>query len=110
MTNFAALQIAYNSEVCTDNYGNPRFAFLLLYYIPSAKTFLACRQVKDKKAAQEVVENQAAPHHDIRHLSGINIKKLFPLPLVAPVDESERTPLKGRLLVRSPKSIWRFPR
>uniref|UniRef100_A0A2N9F374 Uncharacterized protein n=1 Tax=Fagus sylvatica TaxID=28930 RepID=A0A2N9F374_FAGSY len=78
LTNFATLQIVYNSEVCTDNYENPHSAFLLLHYVPSVKTFLACRQVKDKKAAKAVVENQAAPHHDIRHMSGINIRRLLP--------------------------------
>jgi hypothetical protein len=29
LTNFAALQIVYNSEVCTDEYANSRSAFLL---------------------------------------------------------------------------------
>ena len=66
-----------------DVYGNPFSAFLLLRYLPSARTFLACRQVKDKEAVQAIVENQAAPHHDIWHMSGINIKRLFPPPHVS---------------------------
>jgi hypothetical protein len=48
----------------------------------SVRTFLACRQVKDKEAARAIVENQAAPHHDIWHTSGINIKRLLPPPRV----------------------------
>jgi hypothetical protein len=37
LTNFAALQIVYDSDVCTDEYANPRSAFKLLRYIPSAR-------------------------------------------------------------------------
>jgi hypothetical protein len=91
LTNLVALQIVYDSEVCTDNYANPRSAFLLLRYIPSAKSFLACRQVKDLAATRANPENQAAPAHDIRHMSRINLKKLLPPPRVQ-AEASKFTP------------------
>lgn len=104
MTNFAALQIVYNSKVCTDNYGNLRSAFLLLLYIPSAKTFLAYRKVKSIKFVQEVVENQVAPHHDIRHMSGINISRLLP-PCASPGASGSTPP--GDLRPRKRKASFR---
>jgi hypothetical protein len=61
-----------------DDYANPRSAFKLLRYIPSAKSFLLCRQVKDLAAAKANPENQSAPAHDIRHMAGINLKRLLP--------------------------------
>ena len=91
LTNLAALQIVYDNEVCTDNYANPRSAFLLLRYIPYVKSFLACRQVKDLAAALANIENQAAPAHDIREMSKINLKKLLPPPNVQ-AEASESTP------------------
>lgn len=86
LTNAVALKVVYNNEVCTDEYGNPRSAFLLLHYIPSTKTFLLCKQVKNIEAAQSKLENQALPAHDIRHplgqetqqMVGINLKRLLP--------------------------------
>ncbi len=74
------MQIVYDSEVCADEYSNPRSAFKLLRYIPSAKSFLAYRQVKNLAAALAKVENQATPAHDIREMSKINLKKLLPPP------------------------------
>ena len=82
LTNPVALQVVYDSEVCVDDYANPRSAFKLLRYIPSVRSFLACRQVKDLVAAKANPEIQAAPAHDIRHMSGINPKRLLPLPRV----------------------------
>jgi hypothetical protein len=61
-----------------DDYANPRSAFKLLRYIPSARSFLLCRQVKDLAAAKANPANQSAPPHDIRHMAGINLKKLLP--------------------------------
>jgi hypothetical protein len=91
LTNLAAVQIVYDSEVWTDKYENPHSAFLLLHYLPSVRSFLACRQVKNKEATWAAVENQTAPHHDIRHMSGINIKRLLPLPRVS-AEASGSTP------------------
>ena len=84
-----------------DEYTNPRSAFLLLRNLPSAKSLLACRQVKDKAAARAKIENQAAPAHDIRHMSGINIKRLLPPPRVQ-VEASGST-LPGDLRKRKRK-------
>jgi hypothetical protein len=78
LTDPTALKIVYDSEVCLDDYANPRSAFKLLRYIPSAKSFLLCRQVKDLVAAKANPANQSAPAHDIRHMAGINLKKLLP--------------------------------
>ena len=78
LTNPAALKIVYDSEVCVDDYVNPYSAFKLLRYIPSAKSFLLCRQVKDLVAAKANPVNQSAPAHDIRHMAEINLKKLLP--------------------------------
>uniref|UniRef100_A0A2N9HBU6 Uncharacterized protein n=1 Tax=Fagus sylvatica TaxID=28930 RepID=A0A2N9HBU6_FAGSY len=64
LTNFAALQIVYDSEVCTDE------------------------QVKDLAAALTNIKNQAAPAHDIRE---INLKKLLPPPNIQ-AEASESTP------------------
>ena len=61
-----------------DDYANPRFAFKLLRYVPSARSFLLCRQVKDLAAAKANPANQSAPAHNIRHMAGINLKKLLP--------------------------------
>ena len=102
LTNLAALQIVYDSEVYTNEYANPCSAFLPLYYLPPARSFLACRQVKDKAAARAIIENQAAPHHDIRHMSGINIKRLLPPPCVQ-AEASGSTP-PGDLRKRKRKS------
>ena len=85
LTNFATLKTIYDSEVCTDEYGNPCFAFLLLRYVPFARTFLLCRKVKDIAAAQSKLENQAPSAHDIRHplghdtqhMVGINVWNLL---------------------------------
>uniref|UniRef100_A0A2N9I7T1 Uncharacterized protein n=1 Tax=Fagus sylvatica TaxID=28930 RepID=A0A2N9I7T1_FAGSY len=95
LANSAALKIVYDNEVCTNDYSNPRSAFLLLRYVPSAKTFLLCRKVKDVVAAQSNLENQALPAHDIRHrlghvtqsMAGINLRNLLPpkAPAVASV-------------------------
>ncbi len=95
LANSAALKIVYDNEVCTNDYSNPRSAFLLLRYVPFAKTFLLCRKVKDVVAAQSNLENQAFPAHDIRHplghvtqsMAGINLRNLLPpkAPAVASV-------------------------
>uniref|UniRef100_A0A2N9FQB6 Uncharacterized protein n=1 Tax=Fagus sylvatica TaxID=28930 RepID=A0A2N9FQB6_FAGSY len=78
LTDPVALKAVYDSEVCVDEYANPCSAFKLLRYIPSARSFLLCRQVKDLAAAQANPDNQSAPPHDIRHMAGINLKKLLP--------------------------------
>ena len=101
LTNFSALQIVYDSEVCTDEYANPRSAFLLFRYLPSARSFLACRQVKDLAATRANIENQATPAHDIRHMSGINIKNLLPPPCVQA--EASRSTLPGDIRKRKQK-------
>uniref|UniRef100_A0A2N9GES3 Uncharacterized protein n=1 Tax=Fagus sylvatica TaxID=28930 RepID=A0A2N9GES3_FAGSY len=44
LTDPVALQAVYDSEVCVDEYANPRSAYKLLRYIPSARSFLQCRQ------------------------------------------------------------------
>jgi hypothetical protein len=79
LTDPTALKVVYDSEVCVDDYANPRSAFKLLRYLPSARSFLLCRQVKDLAAAKVNPANQSAPTHDIRHMAGINLKKLLPL-------------------------------
>ena len=78
MIDAEALRIAYDSEVCMDDFGQPRSAFLLLRYIPFAKTFLSCRKVTNIEAAQRIVENQTAPHHDIKFMAGFSLKNLLP--------------------------------
>ena len=72
------LRIVYDSEVCTENYGQPHSAFLLLHYIPSARTFLSCKKVTDKDAAQQKLENQPSYHHDIRHMTSFSLRGLLP--------------------------------
>uniref|UniRef100_A0A2N9ENV8 Uncharacterized protein n=1 Tax=Fagus sylvatica TaxID=28930 RepID=A0A2N9ENV8_FAGSY len=101
LTNFAALKIVYDSEVCIDDYGNPCSAFLLLRYVSSARTFLLCRKVKDIVAAQSKLENQAPPAHNIQHplghvtqsMAGINLWNL--LPPRAPAAASVPAPTGG---------------
>jgi hypothetical protein len=61
-----------------DEYANPRSAYKLLRYIPSARSFLQCRQVKNLAEALENPTNQSPPTHDIREMAGINLKKLLP--------------------------------
>jgi hypothetical protein len=79
LVNSCHLHTTYNSEVCTTDYRQPRSSFLLLHYIPNAKTFLACRKVEDIKAAQSILENQPAPYHDVRYMSG-SISRAFSRP------------------------------
>ena len=78
LTDPAALKVVYDSEVCVDDYANPRSPFKLLRYVPSARSFLLCRQVKDLAAAKANPANQSALAHNIRHMAGINLKKLLP--------------------------------
>lgn len=78
LTDPAALSIVYESEVCVDDYANPRSAYKLLRYIPFARSFLLCRQVKDFATAKANPANASDPPHDIREMAGINIKKLLP--------------------------------
>ena len=61
-----------------DEYANPRSAYKLLRYIPSARSFLQCRQVTNLAEALANPANKAPPAHDIRDMSGINLKKLLP--------------------------------
>ncbi len=101
LTNFAALKTVYDSKFCTDEYDNPRSAFLLLRYVSSARTFLLCRKVKDIAAARSKLENQALPAHDIRHplghdtqhMAGTNLQNL--LPPRAPTTVSVLAPAGG---------------
>uniref|UniRef100_A0A2N9FPL1 Uncharacterized protein n=1 Tax=Fagus sylvatica TaxID=28930 RepID=A0A2N9FPL1_FAGSY len=44
----------------------------------SAKTFPACRKVENIKVTQSVLENQPAPHHDIKYITGFNLKGILP--------------------------------
>ena len=78
LTDKHVLRIVYDSEVCTENYGQPHSAFLLLHYIPSARTFLSCKKVTDKDAAQQKLENQPSSHHDIRHMTSFSLRGLLP--------------------------------
>jgi hypothetical protein len=92
-----ALRIAYDNEVYMDDFGQPRSAFLLLCYIPFAKTFLSYRKVTNIEAAQRVVENQPAPHHDIRFMAGFSLKNLLP---PHPIQRQRLPPLMTILLGR----------
>uniref|UniRef100_A0A2N9GIP4 Transposase (putative) gypsy type domain-containing protein n=1 Tax=Fagus sylvatica TaxID=28930 RepID=A0A2N9GIP4_FAGSY len=78
LTDPVALQAVYDSEVCVDEYANPRSAYKLLRYIPSARSFLQCRQVSNLAAALANPANKSPPAHDIREMAGINLKKLLP--------------------------------
>uniref|UniRef100_A0A2N9HMM9 Uncharacterized protein n=1 Tax=Fagus sylvatica TaxID=28930 RepID=A0A2N9HMM9_FAGSY len=78
LTDPVALQAVYDSKVCVDEYANPRSAYKLLRYTPSAKSFLQCRQVKNLAAALANPANQSLPPHDVRNMAGINLKKLLP--------------------------------
>uniref|UniRef100_A0A2N9FLX9 Uncharacterized protein n=1 Tax=Fagus sylvatica TaxID=28930 RepID=A0A2N9FLX9_FAGSY len=78
LTDPVALQAVYDSEVCVDEYANPRSAYKLLRYIPSARSFLQCRQVRNLAEALANPANQSPPAHDIRDMAGINLKKLLP--------------------------------
>uniref|UniRef100_A0A2N9HYN3 Uncharacterized protein n=1 Tax=Fagus sylvatica TaxID=28930 RepID=A0A2N9HYN3_FAGSY len=78
LTDPVALQAVYDSEVCVDEYANPRSAYKLLRYIPSARTFLQCRQVRNLAEALANPANKSPPAHDIRAMAGINLKKLLP--------------------------------
>jgi hypothetical protein len=78
LTDPVALQAVYDSEVCVDEYANPRSAYKLLRYTPSARTFLQCRQVRNLAEALANPANQSPPAHDIRDMAGINLKKLLP--------------------------------
>uniref|UniRef100_A0A2N9I2C5 Uncharacterized protein n=1 Tax=Fagus sylvatica TaxID=28930 RepID=A0A2N9I2C5_FAGSY len=78
LTDPVALQAVYDSEVYVDEYANPRSAFKLLRYIPSARSFLLCRQVRNLAEALANPANQSPPAHDIKHMAEINLKKLLP--------------------------------
>jgi hypothetical protein len=78
LTDPVALQAVYDSEVCVDEYANPRSAYKLLRYIPSARSFLQCRQVRNLAEALANPANKSPPAHDIRNMAGINLKKLLP--------------------------------
>uniref|UniRef100_A0A2N9HEY4 Uncharacterized protein n=1 Tax=Fagus sylvatica TaxID=28930 RepID=A0A2N9HEY4_FAGSY len=78
LTDPVALQAVYDSEVCVDEYANPRSAYKLLRYIPSARSFLQCRQVSNLAEALANPANKSPPAHDIRAMAGINLKKLLP--------------------------------
>jgi hypothetical protein len=71
-----------------DEYANPRSAYKLLRYIPSARSFLQCRQVKNLAEALANPANKSPPAHDIREMAGINLKKLLP-PLRPQAETSE---------------------
>jgi hypothetical protein len=78
LTDPVALQAVYDSEVCVDENANPRSAYKLLRYIPSARSFLQCRQVRNLAEALANPANKSPPAHDIRAMAGINLKKLLP--------------------------------
>ena len=80
LTDPVALQAVYDSEVCVDEYANPRSAYKRLRYIPSARSFLQCRQVKNLAKALANPANKPPEPHDIRGMAGINLKKLLPPP------------------------------
>uniref|UniRef100_A0A2N9H223 Uncharacterized protein n=1 Tax=Fagus sylvatica TaxID=28930 RepID=A0A2N9H223_FAGSY len=65
-------------KFCVDEYANPRSAYKLLRYIPSARSFLQCRQVRNLAEALANPANKSPPAHDIRAMAGINLKKLLP--------------------------------
>uniref|UniRef100_A0A2N9I5E2 Transposase (putative) gypsy type domain-containing protein n=1 Tax=Fagus sylvatica TaxID=28930 RepID=A0A2N9I5E2_FAGSY len=75
LTDPVALQAVYDSEVCVDEYANPRSAYKLLRYIPSARSFLQCRQVSNLAEALANPANKSPPAHDIRDMAGINLKE-----------------------------------
>uniref|UniRef100_A0A2N9FIG1 Uncharacterized protein n=1 Tax=Fagus sylvatica TaxID=28930 RepID=A0A2N9FIG1_FAGSY len=78
LTDPVALQAVYDSEICVDEYANPHSAYKLLRYIPSARSFLQCRQVRNLAEALANPANKSPPAHDIRAMAGINLKKLLP--------------------------------
>uniref|UniRef100_A0A2N9EVC8 Uncharacterized protein n=1 Tax=Fagus sylvatica TaxID=28930 RepID=A0A2N9EVC8_FAGSY len=86
LININNLREAWESELCTDDNAQPRFAPLLLRYVAQTKSFLACRLVKDIQAARANPANLALPARDVRELldvdvpdmSGINLRNLLP--------------------------------
>uniref|UniRef100_A0A2N9GEE4 Uncharacterized protein n=1 Tax=Fagus sylvatica TaxID=28930 RepID=A0A2N9GEE4_FAGSY len=74
LTDPVALQAVYDSEVCVDEYANPRSAYKLLRYIPSARSFLQCRQVRNLAEALANPANKSPPAHDIRAMAGIQLE------------------------------------
>uniref|UniRef100_A0A2N9G9I8 Aminotransferase-like plant mobile domain-containing protein n=1 Tax=Fagus sylvatica TaxID=28930 RepID=A0A2N9G9I8_FAGSY len=99
LTNPVALKAVYDSEVCVDEYANPRSAYKLLRYIPSARSFLQTSvQTSYKNLAEALANpaNQSPPAHDIRDMAGINLKKLLPPVRTQAVDSEPVLPLNGR--------------
>ena len=96
MTNPIALKAIYDSKVCVDEYANPRSAYKLLRYIPSARSFLLCRQVKNLAEALANPANQSPPAHNIRDMTGINLKKLLPPVRTQAVDSEPVLPLERK--------------
>ena len=96
LTNLIALKAVYDSEVCVDEYANPRSAYKLLWYVPSARSFLLCRQVKNLAEAFANLANQSPSAHDIREMAGINLKKLLPPVRTQAVDSEPVLPLEWK--------------
>uniref|UniRef100_A0A2N9G0U2 Uncharacterized protein n=1 Tax=Fagus sylvatica TaxID=28930 RepID=A0A2N9G0U2_FAGSY len=81
-----SLRRAWESELCTDDWAQPRSAPLQLRYTARTHSCLACRLVPDLEAAQANPENKHLPAVDIRDvldteapdMSGINLRNLLP--------------------------------
>uniref|UniRef100_A0A2N9I524 Uncharacterized protein n=1 Tax=Fagus sylvatica TaxID=28930 RepID=A0A2N9I524_FAGSY len=82
----SSLREVWESELCTEDYAQPRSAPLLLRYVAQTHSYLACRLVSDIQAARANPTNLALPTVDIRELldvdtpdmSGINLRNLLP--------------------------------
>uniref|UniRef100_A0A2N9FTD1 Uncharacterized protein n=1 Tax=Fagus sylvatica TaxID=28930 RepID=A0A2N9FTD1_FAGSY len=88
LININSLREVWESELCTEDYAQPRSAPLLLRYVAQTHSYLACRLVSDIQAARANPTNLALPAIDIRELldvdapdmSGINLRNLLPTP------------------------------
>ncbi len=86
MIKINSLRQVWESELCTDDFGQLRSAPLLLRYLAHAHTYLACRLVPNIEAAQADLANSSLPAIDIRDvldvtasdMSGINLRNLLP--------------------------------
>ncbi len=81
-----SLRQAWESELCTDDYGQLCSAPKLLRYVARTNSYLACRLVPNIEEAQANPANKALPAVDIRDvldcdasdMSGINLRNLLP--------------------------------
>ena len=81
-----SLRQAWESELCTDDYGQPYSAPKLLRYVACTNSYLACRLVPNIEEAQANPANKALPAVDIRDvldcdapdMSRINLRNLLP--------------------------------